>query len=816
VVATQGNLSRIGPVGVDQLERASQAHHADLGSAALCAAERAAIQSRREHYGLPEASDDNLMGLALSGGGIRSATFSLGVLQALAGRDLLKHVDYLSTVSGGGYIGSSLLWWLSGLSGRKFGLGPYDEDSPEKSFPYGTDDPSVWRDRAGLETGPKLLRNLKENGNYLTPGGGINLMSLIAVVLRGAVLNLLFWIPPIAVLLGLMYVMGGYDLALWLALGLMAVFVLAAMVYSLATGHAELARRLGYKTRRWCERRAGLLITIILVAGLVASVAPVHDALVLLQAPAPPAVVCCPQGGVGVQPQPAVAPSSGAQRQASDADNTRRAEETASISQLIAGLLSSLGGLVAGVITYFRTMRGFAGTVRKLPGVTTDIIAFVGAALIIYGVLLFCHGLAVIFIDNGIWQWGLLLAAFLLFASIWVNINHISAHRMYRDRLMEAFMPEFALALIGKSREAPPEAEDMRLHQVDERNSPFPILNTNLLLVDSKERRRRLRGGDSFILTPRYCGSNATGWVDCRDLMADRMTLPTAMAISGAAANPNTGAGGVGLTRSRLISVLMAFIGLRLGYWLPNFGHARPPSWLPNHVWPGLSTVLPFGHQENDWFLELSDGGHFENLGLYELVRRRARLIILCDGAQDPDFAFEDLQCAQRRIAADFGAKVELTAAALERLIPSKTDHRFPESDLRLAESGYIVGTIQYADDTMATLVYLKTTLIDGLPVELLGYRGANPAFPDQSTADQFFDEEQFEAYRELGFIIASSMMRDGDVQAAIAKTLGPDGSWNAPEATRRARPEGRPRRTRAAPAARSAARRNPPDRLDR
>ena len=59
----------------------------------------------------------------------------------------------------------------------------------------------------------------------------------------------------------------------------------------------------------------------------------------------------------------------------------------------------------------------------------------------------------------------------------------------------------------------------MTLDQVDERNSPFPLINTNLLLVQSKERRRRLRGGDSFVLTPRYCGSNATGWVDCQDLM---------------------------------------------------------------------------------------------------------------------------------------------------------------------------------------------------------------------------------------------------------------------------------------------------------
>jgi hypothetical protein len=426
-------------------------------------------------------------------------------------------------------------------------------------------------------------------------------------------------------------------------------------------------------------------------------------------------------------------------------------------------------------------MRGVVGSVRKLPGITTDLVALLAAGLIIYGILLFCHGLAVIFINREIWPWGLLLAALLLLASVWVNINHISAHRMYRDRLMETFMPAFEPALRGKSRIAPPEADGMRMHEVDERNGPFPILNTNLLLVDSKERRRRLRGGDNFILTPRYCGSNATGWIDCQDLMGDRMTLPTAMAISGAAANPNTGAGGVGLSRNRLIAVLMAFIGLRLGYWLPNFGHARPPSWLPNHVWPGLSTVLPLGHHEGGRFLELSDGGHFENLGLYELVRRRTRLIIVCDAAQDPDFAFEDLQRAQRRIAADFGTTLDLTPEALERLIPRKTEHRYPERDLELAQVGHVVGRIRYPDDSSATLIYLKTTLIEDLPLALLGYRGANPTFPDQSTADQFFDEEQFEAYRELGYRIAAAMMADDQAQARITAVLGPGIAWDRP-----------------------------------
>ena len=187
------------------------------------------------------------------------------------------------------------------------------------------------------------------------------------------------------------------------------------------------------------------------------------------------------------------------------------------------------------------------------------------------------------------------------------------------------------------------------------------------------------------------------------------------------------------------------------------------------------------GHHEDGWFLELSDGGHFENLGLYELVRRRARLIVVCDGAQEPDFAFEDLQCARRRIAADFGATLDLTAGTLERLIPRKTDPRFPESDLRLAQSGHVIGRIRYADDSSATLIYLKTALIEGLPLALSAIAGANLAFLDQLTADQFFDEEQFEACRELGYRIATAMMADEQAQARIAAVVGPDPAWARP-----------------------------------
>ncbi|HTS04045.1 MAG TPA: patatin-like phospholipase family protein, partial [Candidatus Eisenbacteria bacterium] len=71
-------------------------------------------KSREKRHVSPPVHEDNLIGLAFSGGGIRSATFNLGFLQALAQKGLLSKFDYLSTVSGGGYIGS----WLAAFTKR--------------------------------------------------------------------------------------------------------------------------------------------------------------------------------------------------------------------------------------------------------------------------------------------------------------------------------------------------------------------------------------------------------------------------------------------------------------------------------------------------------------------------------------------------------------------------------------------------------------------------------------------------------------------------------------------------------------------------
>jgi len=155
------------------------------------------------------------------------------------------------------------------------------------------------------------------------------------------------------------------------------------------------------------------------------------------------------------------------------------------------------------------------------------------------------------------------------------------------------------------------------------------------------------------------------------------------------------------------------------------------------------------GLSETKEYVHLSDGGHFENLGLYELVRRRCRYIIVSDAGNDPDWTFGDLARVIEMVRIDFGAEVNLDTRPLQ-----------PKGKTRLADQGFIRGTITYKDGKIADLIYVNTVVIDGLSEDIYSYRRTNPKFPEQTTADQFFDEKQFEAYRELGFQLGFHLCR--------------------------------------------------------
>lgn len=744
-----GSKEQIPVLTARELTFATSEGAMDPCSNALLEQELAFLENRPEGTGHKRGEGDDpgsLMGIALSGGGIRSATFSLGVLQALAKNCLLEKMDYLSTVSGGGYIGASLTWWLSGKAGREgFGTG-------QRDFPYGSDDPSAPDDTAGTgqARGPStntplrhaqaaILKYLRQHGNYLAPGGGITMMSGIAVVLCGILLNFLVWLPIAAAVMVLFHLPGNiaefsndppfaqireflellpddpdrvpvvFGLFLLAAAALAFLFLIASVIYSLLTYFSRSGTAWWYKARRFFQSLAGRNLRLIGIFFLVGTIPLVDNAL---------------RGWVES-----------------------------------VGVGAALSGVLSGLWSFRKTGEDSGGRVPP------SLIAPVGAALLIYGLLLIAYGWAHWTYQAGdSWVWAAFLAVtgLAVITGAVVNLNYISLHRYYRDRLMEAFLPDFALAETGRTGAAMG-ADKARLHEFAQPGAlpgPYHIVNTNVVLVDSEDRTLRARGGGNFILTPLFCGSNATGWKGTKDFMNGKMTLSTAMAISGAALNPNTGVGGIGITRNSLVSLLMALLNLRLGYWVPNIRQKWISQTSPNHFVPGLYELGRLGYRETRRFLQLSDGGHFENTGLYELIRRRLRLIILCDAGADPKFTFSDLQTAFRRIAADFGARVKFEADYQpESLIPLE-DVAYPQKT-KVARRGHIRGKITYADGTQGDLIVIKTTMIPGLQLEVKGYKGANPYFPDQSTLDQFFDERQFEAYRELGYRTATAMIKD-------------------------------------------------------
>ena len=240
------------------------------------------------------------------------------------------------------------------------------------------------------------------------------------------------------------------------------------------------------------------------------------------------------------------------------------------------------------------------------------------------------------------------------------------------------------------------------------------------------------------------------------------MTLASAMAISAAAVNPDTGVAGAGVTRNKLVSALMGLLNLRLGYWAPNPKSKKRLPFPPNFLTPGLTgDVLGSGLTERRKAIELTDGGHFENLALYELIRRKARLIIVSDAGADPDFLFGDLANAVERVRVDFGVTIRFDPKYnLSGILPGSAPDGPLTEKYRLADRGFGIADVIYPDgENPGKLIYLKTTLTKDLPADIYGYKGANETFPDQTTADQFFDEEQFEAYRELGYQLTWQML---------------------------------------------------------
>lgn len=360
-----------------------------------------------------------------------------------------------------------------------------------------------------------------------------------------------------------------------------------------------------------------------------------------------------------------------------------------------------------------------------------------------------------------------LLVTFVL--SLRLDINQFSMHLLYRNRLGRCY-----LGASNRQRRAQPftgfaRGDDLQLAElrdIEFRKDavPYPIINASLNLVGGNELAWQQRKAASFVFTPLYCGYDfpelPPGFVQTERFASEPLpvTLATAMAISGAAASPN-----MGYHTSPAPAFLMTVFNVRLGWWLGNprreEGFEKSG---PGNVLLSLTAELFGLTNEQGKYIYLSDGGHFENLGIYELIRRRCRFVVACDAEEDRPFAFGGLGNALEKCRADLGVDIEIDVESIRRR--SKEGH----SAWHCA-----IGKIYYsrvdANARDGIFVYLKSSLTGDEPTDLLRYAAENPEFPHQTTADQWFDESQFESYRALGSHIVLDVFGAVDVAAKLA-----------------------------------------------
>ena len=241
-------------------------------------------------------------------------------------------------------------------------------------------------------------------------------------------------------------------------------------------------------------------------------------------------------------------------------------------------------------------------------------------------------------------------------------------------------------------------------------------------------------------------------------------TLGQAISVSGAAASPN-----MGYHTSTAVAFLLTLFNVRLGWWFPNPSKENitaPAPWLSLRY---LVKELFGGADNKSNYLMISDGGHFENLAAYELVRRRCRLIIISDAECDRPLNFEGLGTLIRMCEVDFSATITLDVGDIVGDVNSEWSPK-----------RYAIGTINYGPSHQAgILIYLKASMTGKEDSAILQYKACHKHFPHESTANQFYGEDQFESYRHLGKDIANSVfeqlnMRNGLIKAAEDLLLAP------------------------------------------
>jgi len=652
--------------------------------------------------------DDNntQFGICLSGGGIRSAAFSLGALSALeetpvdepkpnSSAGLLGQADLLASVSGGGYAASA--WRIAvgpgeGPQARQPILGDPNECGTTHS-----------RKRIRLASPadsptPMLFPRLLARRKYLAMGrGGLLVTAAWMVVqlfwhlgLLLAAIGLVAW--PIGRMIQSPIITssdGAIQYGRLATPGLLVFAVVAVVLVVRSFTKAGTGRTLSnYAVLVLAGLGTGLLTILVLLPWLVKVFIPELGELL--------------PGGSGA---------------------------TSTVFTVLTGGV---------VITIWRAIQAPLKTYA----------AYLGGALLALGLILFggmisLHAAEDNRLFSGSWtSWIVAVGVYVALMSV-VNPDLWSLHPIYRRRLASTFANQLSTegwtGLEGKQDHLPMSAYlgapgpkqviCAVAARTDRANTGVPVVS--MTFEPDHVTVHPGPATDSVSIETAAYEKIFAGRMRARWLQS---VLGLA-SMSAAAVAPSLGRMSMGSTNA-----LIAALNLRLGVWMPNPMYTRGRR-AGTHMYSMFKEILGL-YDLSDPNIYVTDGGHWENLALVELIRRKTRIIIAVDASADPPHSFASMLEAVELSLLECGATVKFRSGEMDAMQPAGAPR--PVKNWATAD-------ITYSDGTTGRLLYVKAQASQAMPLDVLRYSKEDPSFPNYSTANQFLSEAEFVNLAILG-----------------------------------------------------------------
>ncbi|MCX2966006.1 hypothetical protein [Gordonia aquimaris] len=761
-------------------------------------------------YLTPTTDTGDTTAICLSGGGVRSASVALGAMQSLTGRETGGlEPDYVVSVSGGGYTAGAYLQAMRRNAPR---TGSWPKDMQAR---YDADDVQ----QVGLADlfgeGSEEYDHIRRRASYIADSPA-EMIAALAIIAKNMLLSLTILFTPAViagVVAGIVYatipmaaivpvpdentadspadpnqasLFANSTATLWV-LGVLGAICFTLLV---AAGYTE-ARSVSDRGERWRERLSGVAVCFAVAVAIIAvmtvgapglmrladsvlssspaGIAWSASAVALLNYVALLAAILWRNRGLvgklvaGIRGKPD-APRKGVPRGA-----VQLLLVLATLAVVIATWFATFGGVGAWTFDTFvaHPVDQGAQTRDMLSG--EDVSA--GGAD-----------------HSGVW-WVLSIAVILAITLSLYDVTSSSLQPFYRRRLARAFAVRRVRSADGEgmTAEAYPSSESTELADFDTPDATPHFVFAAAATISGQEKPAAGLNAVPFTFGTDWVGGPDVGWVSTsavQQLAPPRirrdLTVQAAVAVSGAAFASAMGRMGSGYQK------LFAISGARLGTWLPN------PSFLAasthqqnNWSWPhGLPRYRGAGYLYREVLglnsargrlLQISDGGHYENLGLVEALRRRCTTIVCIDASGDTPPNLSTLADAIRLARAELGVTFSFPEQGggddhtAENLAPGTGTAFDPDDDFaalnaRITSQCVVTATFTYPpkDGVSRTgrLILAKAVLWQNCPDWLMTYANTHSIFPHDSTSDQWFDEGQFAAYTQLGRLIGAEALR--------------------------------------------------------